>query len=277
MDGSQESSDNIGNLLPLLPQGVVSTADNSTSSKKYSLLSMLVNQVKSSIETTPINNTDLVTAVSFTPGSIPSDCPNSNGSMNLTANSSTTGANISINFDDYCTVLGSVSVTTNGSLSATVMGTGFDTGTPVMSSMNMTIPLITISTVDSNNISYTDSFAGTMSATFSNGELASMSVSLNFAENGVVFRMEGLSYTGSGANITISGTIYHPMYGYVNFESDPTDPFDDSTGQLCDGTLIITSDDGSTVSITADATCSTYTYSGTDVNDVAFDDTYTTP
>ena len=273
MDGSSGASDSVA-IVPLA--GVVSTASNSTSSKKYLMLSMLVNQVKSTVESNPVNNTEIVSAISAPP-MITSDCPSPNdtGSMSFTANGSSTNVSMSMNFNNYCTISGTESVTTNGSISAMIIGSGLDTNTPSILSMNITVPIITTTYVDSANNSITTSFAGTMNATFSeNGDLASMSVSVNFAENGVVFKMEGFTYTATVTGIAIAGTIYHPTLGYVTFETDTNNRFVDYLGQLCGGTLIITGAAPSTVTITSDSTCSTYTYSGTDQNGLAFNGAY---
>lgn len=263
MDGSQDSQDNLNNLAFAV------ATDDSTSSqnKQYALLSTLVKQVKNNIENNNLESPNLVSAATQSQ-TVQGTCLGKEGSFTITGTSSSTGANVSIAYSSYCEAASGFEVTLSGSISAVVVITGSE-----ISSMNITIPRLSIIVTDTNtSTTYTNEFSGAISATFTAGVIDSMSVSVNFIENGTVYKISGLSYTQSGPDISISGKIYHPDHGFVNFAT--TEPFALYNDQLCDGTLEVTGAN-SNFTITADATCESYTYSGTNKDSVAFSGSFT--
>lgn len=263
MDGSQDSQDNLNNI----PFSVVTDDNTSSQNKQYALLNTLVKQVKNDFENNNLESPNLVSAATQPP--VVGNCPGKEGSFTITGTSSSTGANLSITYSSYCVTTSGIEVTLSGSLSAVVV-----ISDSVISSMDITIPRLSITVTDTNtSTTYANEFSGTISATFAPaGALDSMSVSVNFVENGKVYKISGLSYTQTGAGISISGKIYHPDYGFVTYTT--TDPFALYNDQLCDGTLEVTGAN-SNFTITVNTDCSTYTYSGTNKDSVAFSGSFT--
>lgn len=260
LDGSQDSQENLSQLS----LGVSIDSNSIHQNKQHVMMSTLVEAIKSDIK----NNS---TGDSLVSGAIPASAGNCGGTSTVTGSNSTSGFNYTINYSNYCNSLSGISVTLSGTVAVT--GTYY-TSTSTLKSMNMTFSRFTMTFSDSNtSTTYTNEFSGAITANFTaTGELDNMAVSVNFIENGKVYKIADMSYTTSGADVSISGTLYHPDYGYVTFETDPTDPFIVFNDQLCGGTLNVTGTN-SNFTITADATCSSYTYTGTDNSNTLFGDT----
>ncbi len=266
IDGSQDSQENLSQLGLTVVASNDSTAQQN---KQHVMMNMLVEKIKSDIEKTTSNGNSLIS------GAIPPSNGNCGGTSSITGSNTATGFEYSINYSNHCTSFNGISVTLSGDL--TVSGQHYPSSTTIKS-MSISFSRFTMVFVDSNNsnATYTNEFSGTIATNFTaNGALESMTVSVNFIENGKVYQISNMSFTTSGTDVSISGTIYHPDYGYVTFETDPTDPFIVFNDQLCGGTLTVTGTN-SIFTITADATCQSYTYSGTNANSVNFSGSFTT-
>lgn len=249
IDGSQDSQENLGNF------GITAISSDGTpvQNKQHAMIATLIQQVKSDVENNSLGNSTLILGATE---SFPGTCSGNAGTFTVTtSNETSTGADVAITYNNYCVGFTGNSVTISGSLTASIVFTG--TG---ISSMNITVPHLSIIVIDSSG-TYTNEFSGSVAVTFTtNGEIATLTVSMNFIENGKTYRLSGLSYTTSSANISIEGTIFHPDYGSVTFTT--TEPFVLFNDQLCDGTLAVTGV-SSNFTITANADCSSYTYTGT--------------
>lgn len=253
MDGSQDSQENLGNF------GItaISTDGSATQNKQHAMLSSLVKKIKKDVENNNLSSSNLVAGVLQPP--VTGNCPGKEGSYTIDSDQTATGATASITYNSYCTVFGGITTTISGSLTAGVVITGSGP-TLSISSMSIAIPRLSIEVI-SGTETYKNDFSGSISVSFTaDGEIANMTVSMNFIENGKVYKLSGLSYTTLGADISISGTIFHPDYGSVTFTT--TEPFALFNDQLCGGTLSVIGVN-SNFMITADATCSSYTYTGT--------------
>ena len=253
IDGGQDSQENSGNFI----FSVLST-ENTDQNKQHSMLANLIKNVKSNIKNKDLSNSSLVLgATSVVPGS----CAVNPGSFTSTFNQTGNQISASITYNNHCDDFFGITTTTNGSLTASLVFT--DSSFTKILSMSMTAPRLSITVVDSTG-TYTNEFSGSVTATFdANEEIASMSVTMNFVEDGKTYKLEGLSYTTSGINgadISISGTIFHPDHGSVTFNT--TETFVLFNDELCDGTLAVIGV-SSNFTITANADCSSYTYAGT--------------
>lgn len=264
MDGGQGSQENSGSI----PFSVSSTS-NINQNKQHSMLTNLVKSVKSNIESKDTSSSNLVAGITETDFGT---CSTNPGSFTSTFTESGNAINASITYNNHCDNddFFGVKTTTNGSLTGSLVFT--DSTRTQISSFNMTVHRLSITVVDSTGTS-TNEFSGTASVTFdANEDIASMNITMNFIEEGKVYRLTGFSYTTAGvlgSDISISGTIFHPDHGSVTFTT--TEPFALFEDELCGGTLEVTGTN-SMFTITADANCTTYTYAGTNNLDQPFGD-----
>lgn len=248
MDGSQDSQENLNNF------GItaITTDGGVNQNKQHAMLSAFVQQVKTDIENNNFGGTNLISGATQT---ITGDCLGKEGTITISSAQTSTSVTVSMTYSSYCTEFVGTTTTISGSLTAVVALSGSS-----ITSMNITIPHIVMTTANGTT-TYTNEFSGSIAVAFTaGGELENMTISVNFTENGKVYKITSMSYATSNSNITISGTIYHPDYGYVTFTA--TEPFALYNDQLCGGTLTVTGVN-SNFTITADATCESYTYSGT--------------
>ena len=253
IDGGQDSQENSGNFTLF----GISSSNSTSKNKQHSMLANLVQQVKTNIENKDIGNSNLLSGITEI---IEGNCLGNEGSFTSTFDQTANEINASITYNNYCEEFFGVTTTTNGSLTASVVFS--DSSLATITSFSMNTPRLSITVVDSNiPETYTNEFSGTASVTFTaNGDIDSMMISMNFVEDGKTYKLENLSYATSGVDISISGTIFHPDHGYVSFAT--TEPFILYNDELCDGTLAVTGVN-SNFTITADATCSSFTYTGT--------------
>ena len=262
LDGSQDSQQNLNQL------GILVIATDETPAqlnKQYAMMGMLVSRIKSDIENTATNNESIVNGVT---SSITGNC----GGTSTISSTSSSGSIYSMTYNKFCTSFNGLSMTISGSL---IVSSVVDVTNKTLTSMSISFSRFSMTFVDANNdnSTYTNEFSGIVTASFSSdGTLNDMTVSVNFIENGMVYQLTDMSYITSGSDISISGKIFHPNYGYVTFST--TEPFTLFNNQLCGGTLSVTGV-SSNFTITADTTCATYTYSGTDKNNTIFSGTYT--
>ena len=248
LDGSQSSQNNVDNL----PIASVTTNENQQH-KQYAMMTNLVDVIKDEANKNSTNPELMTGAVTNGTTVTAGNC---GGSLTMTATSTATSANATMTFNSYCTEISGTTTTLAGSLSVVIGITD-----SVIRTMNISIPQLSISIAGSSP-AYTNEFSGSINVAFdADQQIESMDVSVNFVEDGKVYKISNLIYTTSGLGVSISGTIYHPDHGYVTFIT--TEPFAISNEQLCGGTLQITGSNSSNVSITANNDCSGYTYTGT--------------
>lgn len=260
LDGSQDFQS-----IPL----AVSETDLSKQNKQHALINMLVERVKSTIETDQANSSQVIGAIpeTITDGAC-------GGTQTLSISSATNSTLTYTDFCNYVDLAQTKKFTLSGSVS---VSTTLNADFTLITAMDMTFNRLSMTLVDTTSgITYSSEFSGSISATFTynaDGTIKDINIttSVTFEENGKVYKLQDMNYTSSFdglSSIYISGTMYHPDYGFVTFTT--TTPFILVDNQLCGGTLYVTGANNSNVSITVDDTCTTYTYTGVDGNGIDF-------
>jgi len=173
----------------------------------------------------------------------------------------------SLKIDNFCEYdsLSGITVKMHGLMNISISYTGDYNFTDFI----MSITYLKMSVSDGVT-TVSEEFAGTIEITGIDTSSPTFSVSVNFKYAGKVFKIVNLAIVEdmSTNSISISGTVYHPVHGYVVITTDVADPFEyyPTKDQFCNGTLRIVGSDGAvppgtgtvTVDFTADSTCSTY-------------------
>jgi len=189
---------------------------------------------------TQMSNSPLVS------GATESITGNCGGKATLTGSDTGSSINASMQMDNFCQYdsLSDITVKMHGLMNITMLYHD----DYIFTDFTMSIRYLKM-TVSDGSTTVSEEFAGSIKITDIDPGPPTFSVSVNFKYEGKIFKIVNLAIiedmSTNPNSISISGTLYHPVHGYVVITTDVADPFEyySTTDQFCNGTLHITGED----------------------------------
>ncbi len=197
--------------------------------------------------------------------SIVGNCAGAGGRATLSGNDSGSLITASLQMDNLCMYdsVSGITVKMHGLMNLSISYYG----DYIFTDFTMSIRYLKM-TVSDGVTTVSEEFAGTIEITDIDPGPPTFSVSVNFKYEGKIYKIVNLTVVEDMSvpptTTSISGTLYHPVHGYVVITT--TDPFvyNETTEQFCDGTLHIEGTDGGDpanlveVDFTANVDCTQY-------------------
>lgn len=196
--------------------------------------------------------------------SIVGNCAAGGGKATLSGNDTGSQITASLQFDNFCVVDGSGGyVIMHGLINVSAKYSGDYNYIDFI----MSITYLKMS-VNDGSTTVSEEFAGTIEITNINPGPPTFSVSVNFKYEGKIFKIVNLAIvedmSTSPTSISISGTLYHPVHGYVEISTTNDFVYNWTAEQFCDGELTIVGSNGAvpsdtaTIVFTANVDCTQY-------------------